>query len=59
MSQISLDYKGLIESVVPGGFILVADGLISLSIISVNKQEGYVHVILMEISFLLRLLLAL
>jgi len=41
MGQISLDYKGLITSVVPGGFILIADGLISLSIISVNKEEGY------------------
>jgi len=39
--RISLDYKGLIDSVKPGGLILIADGLISLSIVSVNKEDRY------------------
>jgi len=39
--RISLDYQGLIDSVKPGGLILIADGLISLSIVSVNKEERY------------------
>eukprot|EP01112_Ceratiomyxa_fruticulosa_P016018 TRINITY_DN4805_c0_g1_i1.p1 TRINITY_DN4805_c0_g1~~TRINITY_DN4805_c0_g1_i1.p1 ORF type:complete len:505 (+),score=93.14 TRINITY_DN4805_c0_g1_i1:1046-2560(+) len=40
--MISLDYQGLLDSVKPGGFILIADGLISLSIVSVHKDQGYV-----------------
>ncbi|GAM26645.1 hypothetical protein SAMD00019534_098200 [Acytostelium subglobosum LB1] len=42
MKRISLDYKGLIDSVKEGGFILIADGVISFSIISVNKEQGNV-----------------
>eukprot|EP01133_Synstelium_polycarpum_P012112 gene12112-14168_t len=38
--RISIDYKGLVDSVKVGGHILIADGVISFSILSVNKEEG-------------------
>eukprot|EP01132_Coremiostelium_polycephalum_P001071 gene1071-1357_t len=38
-SRISIDYKGLVDSVHVGGYILIADGVISLSIINVNKEQ--------------------
>eukprot|EP01113_Clastostelium_recurvatum_P032821 TRINITY_DN426_c0_g1_i1.p1 TRINITY_DN426_c0_g1~~TRINITY_DN426_c0_g1_i1.p1 ORF type:complete len:506 (-),score=170.80 TRINITY_DN426_c0_g1_i1:84-1601(-) len=41
--MISIDYPGLLTTVKPGGYILIADGLISLSIISVHPEEGYVQ----------------
>ena len=42
INRIAIDYQGLLGSVKPGGYILIADGLISLIILSVNKEEGYV-----------------
>jgi len=40
--MISLDYKNLITSVKPGFSILIADGLISLTVESLHPNEGYV-----------------
>jgi pyruvate kinase len=39
---ISLDYKDLVDSVQVGGHILIADGQISLSIKTINKDRGTV-----------------
>jgi pyruvate kinase len=44
-NQIVIDYQDLINSVKPGGIILVADGNISLGIESVDKQAKVVHCI--------------
>lgn len=40
--MISLDYGGFIENVKIGGHILVADGLIALEILEINKEAKYV-----------------
>ncbi|KAN0014439.1 hypothetical protein ACTFIV_003386 [Dictyostelium citrinum] len=40
--RISIDYKGLLDSVKVGGYILIADGVISLSITSIEKEKGHV-----------------
>ncbi|EGG21715.1 pyruvate kinase [Cavenderia fasciculata] len=39
--RISVDYKGLIDSVKVGGHLLIADGVISFSILEVNKEKGF------------------
>eukprot|EP01111_Echinosteliopsis_oligospora_P009009 TRINITY_DN2558_c0_g1_i1.p1 TRINITY_DN2558_c0_g1~~TRINITY_DN2558_c0_g1_i1.p1 ORF type:complete len:511 (+),score=168.61 TRINITY_DN2558_c0_g1_i1:210-1742(+) len=39
--MICLDYRNFLSCVKPGGFILIADGLISLSIQSVELDKGY------------------
>jgi len=41
LKMISLDYKGALDVVKPGGRILVSDGLISLTILDVFKDKGY------------------
>lgn len=41
INRISIDYKDLVNSVKVGGYILIADGVISLSIVAVEKEKGY------------------
>lgn len=41
--MICMSYKKLAEDVKPGSVILCADGTISFSVLSCDKQNGFVH----------------